>query len=62
MGVLLLSALTFTPLVTPVGDATPLVAGIPHTLGAGILVAAGLVLLTYFGARVYPEDEEGRDG
>lgn len=59
-GAVLLSAITFTPLVIPYGVHKPMLAGMPLTLWAGILVAVGLVFLTYVGSRVHPSADEGR--
>ncbi len=63
LGVAILSVLTFTPIVTPSGEAGPFLAGIPRTLWAGILITVGLVVLTAIATRVYPvyEKQEGDD-
>ncbi len=53
-----LSVLAFTPLVIPPGRYEPMLAGMPLTLWAGILIAFGLVVLTYIGARVHPDVED----
>lgn len=54
----LLSALTFTPLVIPLGTHEPMVFGVPYTLWVGIVVAIALVGLTAIATRVYPPDTE----
>lgn len=60
-GAVLLCVLTFTPLVIPSDHFTPLVAGMPRTLWAGILVYVGLVLLTLVATSIYKErDIDGR--
>lgn len=51
---ILLSLLTFTPLVTPLGTYEPMVLGLPYTLWTGILLTIGLVALTYAAGRLYP--------
>jgi len=38
----------------------PLVAGMPRTLWAGILIYIGLVLLTFIGTRIYGESNMDR--
>ena len=56
------SIVSFTPLVLSWGEPGPFFLGMPHTLWAGMLVAFVLVLLTYLGARLHPEiDEPGED-
>ena len=52
--VVLVSALTFTPLVIPAGVYRPELFGLPYTLWTSILVTVLLVLLTYVGTRVHP--------
>ncbi len=54
MAVVVLSVLTFTPLVLPLGTYEPMVMGVPYTLWTGILVALAFVVLTYVATRVYP--------
>ncbi len=49
-----ISVLTFTPLVTPKGVHQPELMGMPYTLWAGIIESILLVLLTYIGTRVHP--------
>ena len=52
--VVILSALTFTPLVIPLGQFQPELFGMPYTLWVSILLTVLLVLLTYIGTRVHP--------
>lgn len=54
---LLLTVLTFTPLVIPYGEYRPVVAGMPLTLWTSILIAFAMVLVTYIGTRVHPGHE-----
>lgn len=62
VGVAIVSLLTFTPLVIPMGKYSPMLAGIPYTLWMGVLVAILLVMLTYIGTKVHPGNgEEGHD-
>lgn len=59
-GVVLLSVITFTPLVMPTGISHPMLFGMPRTLWSSILIYFGFVFLTWIGTRVYPgSDEEG---
>lgn len=53
-GMGLLAIASFTPLVIPTGRVDPMLAGLPLTLWAGILVAAAMVLLTLIGTWVHP--------
>jgi len=55
VGAVLLCVLTFTPLVIPSGQFMPLLAGMPRTLWAGILIYIGLVLLTLIATSIYRE-------
>jgi hypothetical protein len=57
-GVVLLSILTFTPIVMPQGVADPELLGVPRTLWASILTYIGIVILTYIGTKVYPGAED----
>lgn len=62
IGTVVLSILTFTPLVIPMGTYRPSIGGVPRPLWAGILIYVLLVVVTYIGTRVYPgsdDDEEG---
>lgn len=53
-GVIVLSVLTFTPLVIPSGNYRPMVMGIPYTLWIGILVTVAMVGFTYGATQLYP--------
>jgi hypothetical protein len=59
--VIFLCALCFTPLVIPAGQSQPRFLGLPRTLWLGLLIYAGLVLLTFIATRVYTgtRDDEG---
>lgn len=52
-----LSLLTFTPLVLAPGHHTPELFGIPRTLWLGILIAFALVAVTFVGGLMHPENE-----
>lgn len=52
--VILLSLLTFTPLVTPLGTYRPFLLGVPYTLWVGMLITIALVALTYAAGKLYP--------
>ncbi len=59
--VLIISLLTFTPLVIPQGVKDPMLFGVPYTLWVGFLEAMLLVSLTYLGTKLHPgidEEEE----
>ena len=56
-GMVLLSILTFTPLVIPAGVYEPVVLGLPRSLWAGMLVACAMVLLIFIDSRVHPGRE-----
>ena len=57
VAMVVLSVLTFTPLVIPAGRYEPMLAGVPLTLWAGIAIAVAMVALTYIGTRVHPDQE-----
>ena len=57
---ILLSVLTFTPLVMPYGVRQPGFLHLPYTLWTGLIVAILFVCLTWFAVRMHPgkgEDE-----
>ncbi len=57
---ILLTIVTFTPLVIPAGVYRPRLLGMPYTLWVTVLITCLYVLLTYIGTRVHPgrnEDE-----
>ena len=53
-----LSIVSFTPLIIPAGQYAPMLAGLPLTLWTGMLVSAVMVLLTLAGALVHPTDDD----
>ncbi len=57
--IVLLSVLTFTPLVMPSNVIQPMIGGVPRTLWASILIYVVMVLLTYVGTQVYPDTDDG---
>ena len=57
VAVIMLSALSFTPLVLNPNGTEPTLLGMPHTLWAGMAVAFLLVALTVVGAYVHPDSE-----
>lgn len=59
--VLLLSVLTFTPLVMPLGVHEPTLLGVPYTLWTSILLTIALVGLTYWATQVYPPTDNRRE-
>lgn len=59
---ILLSIVTFTPLVIPHGTYEPWFLGMPRTLWMGILITIALVFITFLAGRYSPEDIEEQDG
>lgn len=55
---LLLSALTFTPLVMPYGKHLPSLLHLPYTLWTGMLVSILFVCLTWLAVRWHPGRKE----
>lgn len=53
-GIIVLSVITFTPLVIPRGTYHPMLLGMPYTLWVGILLTVLAVGLTYGATQVYP--------
>lgn len=52
--VVMLSLLTFTPLIMPTGMYQPELFGIPYTFWTSFLLTVLLVVLTFIGTRVHP--------
>ncbi|MEM8965869.1 MAG: hypothetical protein AAF223_00765 [Bacteroidota bacterium] len=52
--VVLLSVITFTPLVIPAGVYEPMLFGLPYTLWVTFLIMILFVVITYIGTRVHP--------
>ena len=52
--VVVISALSFSPVVIPVGKFQPELLGMPYTLWMGIIASVLLVLLTFVGTKVHP--------
>jgi len=58
---IILVIITFTPLVIPYGIYRPTLWGLPYSLWTGILISAGLVMLTFIAGRVHPgRESEGK--
>jgi hypothetical protein len=58
---IVVSLLTFTPLVIPAGVYRPALFGVPYSLWLSFLITVVLVVLTFIGTRVHPgmaEEEE----
>ncbi len=56
--VIIVIAVTFSPLIITPGKINPSVLGMPFTLWTSIISTILLVVLTYLGGRVSPNDEE----
>lgn len=54
--------ITFTPLVIPRGMYEPFFMKLPRSLWMGILITIFLVILTYIGSKVFPEEEVKKGG
>lgn len=59
---IILSVISFTPLVLPQEVYKPELFGIPYTLWISFLITLAFVLLTYVGTRLHPgnKDMEGK--
>ena len=58
---ILLSILTFTPLVMPVSEPEPFLFGMPRTLWAGYLVSLGFFFLTLWGTYLMVQMNDKED-
>ena len=58
IAVVVLSLITFTPLVIPYGKHEPALFFFPYTLWTGLIVALLLVLVTFLATRIHPGNEE----
>jgi len=56
--VVLLTIITFTPLVIPQGVYQPELFGTPYTLWLTILITIGYVVLTFIGTKVHPGNDK----
>jgi len=56
--ILSLTIITYTPLVTPAGQFTPKVMGVPYTLWMGFLITCLIVFATYLATKVHPSQKE----
>jgi hypothetical protein len=54
LGVVVLSILTFTPLVIPYKRHLPELFGLPYTLWVGMLISLCFIVLILLGVRVHP--------
>jgi flagellar biosynthesis protein FliR len=59
IAVVLIIAVTLSPLVTKAGKMEPFFLGMPYTLWLGMLMTIFLVVLTYLGGIFISKDEEG---
>lgn len=55
LAAVILTIITFTPLVIPKGVYRPLIGGLPRTLWVGIVVYICFVVVTYIATRVHPK-------
>jgi len=58
---IILAIVTFTPLVIPYSQSRPMLGNLPYTLWMGILIYIILVILTFIGTRVYPDNDKSTD-
>lgn len=61
VAVVVLSIITFTPLVIPKGVYEPMVLGIPYTFWVTFLIMIIYVVLTFIGTRIHPGRHEDDD-
>ena len=57
---ILLSIITFTPLVMPYGKHTPYLFHLPYTLWVGLIVSLVFVLLTWIAVLIHPGKKEDK--
>jgi sterol desaturase/sphingolipid hydroxylase (fatty acid hydroxylase superfamily) len=55
---IILATVTFTPLVIPYNQLQPMLGNLPYTLWVGILIYLAMVVLTFIGTRVYPDNDK----
>ena len=58
VAVLIIIPVTFSPLVISTGKINPRLFGLPYTLWVSILITIILVVLTFIGGYVLPDEEE----
>ena len=58
---IVLSVVTFSPLVIPNGTYRPMLGGVPYTLWVGIVLTVLTVVLTYGATRFYPVHDAPAD-
>lgn len=54
----LLTVISFTPIIIPQGQYKPELFGIPYTFWTGFLITLFLVILTFIGMRLHPGAKE----
>lgn len=59
---IILTIISFSPLVIPIGVYLPVIWGFPRTLWAGIVVYFCFVIVTYLGTRVHPKNATNSKG
>ncbi len=59
VSVIVIIALTFSPLIIASGKIHPFLFGLPYTLWTGIVLTILLVILTLIAGNALPNDEEG---
>ncbi|MBT3241957.1 MAG: hypothetical protein HN352_02330 [Bacteroidetes bacterium] len=58
----ILTIVSFTPLIIPQGIYKPEILGIPYSLWSGFFITLALVILTFAGTRMHPGGEEKKTG
>lgn len=58
VSVIVLTIVTFTPLIIPRGVYQPELFGMPYTLWVSILITIGYVVLTFIGTKVHPGNDQ----
>jgi hypothetical protein len=58
---IVLTIISFTPLIIPQGRYSPELLGIPYTMWTGFLATLALVILTLIGMKVHPAAKDKED-
>ena len=55
---IILTIISFSPLIIPQGQFKPELFGIPYTMWTGFLITISLVVLTFIGTKLHPGTKE----
>lgn len=59
---IVLTVISFTPLVIPQGTYKPELLGVPYTMWTGFLVTVLFVILTFIGMKMHPSNKNKEGG